>query len=170
MLKPAQPIFQGSKLLDASNLTIIREFQQRGRRSFAELARKTGLWLPAISERVKRLEDAGIIPGYRAEVDPSAFGYELTAIVSLRSNPGRYARFQATAERMPEILECHHVTGSESFFLKLIARSIPHLEELIGKLSAFGSTSTSIVLSSPILRTTVAPPEENAARKPKRLL
>lgn len=155
----AHVLWRESKLLDSANLSILGALQERGRESFAELARRTGLSLPAVSERVKRLEEAGVIRAYRADIDPAAFGYDLTAIVSLRSNPGQYARFQAAAERMPEILECHHVTGSESFFLKVIARSIPHLEELIGKLSAFGSTSTSIVLSSPIVRRTISPPK-----------
>jgi Lrp/AsnC family leucine-responsive transcriptional regulator len=131
---------------------VLRELQENARQTFAELGRKVGLSLPAAAERVRKLEDSGFILGYRAEVDAAKLGYPITAFVRLRSVPHNYGRFRNVIAGIPEILECHHVTGEDSFHLKLVASSITHLEELIGGLSAFGQTTTSIVLSTPLSR------------------
>jgi Lrp/AsnC family leucine-responsive transcriptional regulator len=101
---------------------------------------------------VRRLEDSGVILGYRAEVDAARLGYSITAFVRLKSVPQHYARFKHVVAGLAEIVECHHVTGEDSFQLKLVASSIAHLEELVGKLSAFGQTTTSIVLSTSLSR------------------
>jgi Lrp/AsnC family transcriptional regulator, leucine-responsive regulatory protein len=104
--------------------------------------------LPAVSERVRRMEEAGIIRGYRAEIDLAVLGYTMTAFIRMKSSPDRYARFRAAIDSFPEILECHHVSGEDSFILKLVVSGIPQLEAMIGKLSAYGQTSSSIVLST----------------------
>ena len=104
--------------------------------------------LPAVSERVRRLEEAGIIRGYHAEVNLAVIGYPMTVFIRMKSSPDRYARFRAALETFPEILECHHVSGEDSFILKLVVSGIPHLEAMIGKLSAYGQTASSIVLST----------------------
>ncbi len=143
---------KGTHGFDAKDIRILAELQKNARQTFAELGRKAGLSLPAAAERVRRLEDSGVILGYRAEVDGGKLGYPIAAFVRLRSVPQDYARFKHAIAGLPEIVECHHVTGEDSFQLKLVAASITHLEELVGKLSAFGQTTTSIVLSTSLSR------------------
>jgi Lrp/AsnC family leucine-responsive transcriptional regulator len=133
---------------DAIDLRLLSELQKNGRQTFAGLSRKVGLSLPAAAERVRRLEDAGVILGYRAEVSAAKLGYPVLAFLRLKSVPQSYSRFKSAVALMPEVLECHHVTGEDAFQIKLTASSVTHLEELIGKLSAFGQTTTSIVLST----------------------
>ena len=136
------------KLLDVIGLTILRELQKDARQTLSVLSRKVGMSLPAVSERVRRMEDAGIIRAYRAELDLAALGYSMTVFIRMKSAPDRYTRFTAAIDSFPEILECHHVSGEDSFVLKLVVPGIPQLEAIIGKLSAFGQTSSSIVLST----------------------
>ncbi len=143
---------RGSNEFDAIDVRILGELQRNARQTFAELGRKAGLSLPATADRVRRLEDSGTILGYGAQVDAGRLGYPITAFVRLKSVPQNYARFKHAATGLPEIMECHHVTGEDSFHLKLVASSIAHLEELVGKLSAFGQTTTSIVLSTSLSR------------------
>ncbi len=143
---------RGTNEFDAIDIRILSELQKNGRETFAELGRKADLSLPAAAERVRRLEDSGVIRGYAASVDAARLGYPITAFVRLKSVPQNYTRFKHVVAGLAEILECHHVTGEDSFHLKLVASSIAHLEELVGKLSAFGQTTTSIVLSTSLSR------------------
>jgi Lrp/AsnC family leucine-responsive transcriptional regulator len=103
-----------------------------------------------VTERVRRLEDAGIITGYRAVVDPARLGLSLTVFIRIQMPPGNYPKFSKSITGLQEVLEFHHMTGSEAFIVKAAVSSIPHLESLIGKLSMHGQTTTSIVLSSPL--------------------
>jgi Lrp/AsnC family leucine-responsive transcriptional regulator len=143
---------RGPNEFDAIDIRILSELQKNGRESFAELGRKAGLSLPAAAERVRRLQDSGVIRGYAASVDAARLGYPIAAFVRLKSVPQNYTRFKHVVAGLAEILECHHVTGEDSFHIKLVAYSIAHLEELVGKLSAFGQTTTSIVLSTSLSR------------------
>jgi len=143
---------RGPNDFDATDIRILSELQKNGRQTFAELGRKTGLSLPAAAERVRRLEDCGVIQGYAAAVDAGKLGYPITAFVRLKSVPQNYTRFKHVVAGLAEIMECHHVTGEDSFHLKLVASSIAHLEELVGRLSGFGQTTTSIVLSTSLSR------------------
>ncbi|MEO0854288.1 MAG: Lrp/AsnC family transcriptional regulator [Cyanobacteria bacterium J06648_11] len=143
---------ESEKLLDEIGLHLLRELQADARLSFAELGRRVGLSLPAVSERVRRLEEAGIILGYRAAIASVTLGYTLSAFVKLTTTPQSYSRLVQTLESLPEVLECHHVTGRESFVLKVVARSMTDLETLIGQLSQFGTTETAIIMSSPLER------------------
>ncbi|MEM9156362.1 MAG: Lrp/AsnC family transcriptional regulator [Cyanobacteria bacterium P01_F01_bin.33] len=138
--------------LDEISLHLLQELQANARLSFAELGRRVGLSLPAVSERVRRLEEMGVITGYRAAISPTTLGYTLTAFVRLSTTPQSYPRLIQALEALPEVLECHHVTGRESFVLKVIAPSISELEALIGQLSSYGPTETAIVMSSPVTR------------------
>jgi Lrp/AsnC family leucine-responsive transcriptional regulator len=139
---------QTIKLLDASGLKILQELRRDARQTLSELSRKAGMSLPAVSERVRRMEEAGIIRGYHAQVDLAALGYPITVFIRLKTVPERSARFRTAAGSMPEILECHHVSGEDSFVIKLAVSSIAHLEEMIGKIGAHGQTTSSIVLST----------------------
>ncbi len=138
------------KILDATGWRLLQALQQDARLSFSELGRMVGLSPPAATERVRRMEEAGIITGYQAQVSPEKVGLPLMALIELTTSPEKYTQVIALIQDIPEVLECHHVTGNCSLAMKVVAISINHLEDLIGKLSQFGHTSTSIVLSSPI--------------------
>jgi Lrp/AsnC family leucine-responsive transcriptional regulator len=150
-----------SKLLDATNKRIVRELQQRARISISELGRKISLSAPATQERLRRLEEAGIIRSYRAEVDAAALGLPIFVFIRINTPTRAYPRFLKRIEQLPEIIECHHVAGVDSFILKARLASNAHLETLLRQLSAFGETTTSIVLSSPIAWRAVEPSSEH---------
>jgi Lrp/AsnC family leucine-responsive transcriptional regulator len=145
-----------SSSLDETNWKIVAELQQNGRISFAELGRRVGLTLPAVAERVRKMEDAGVITGYRAEIDPAKIGLPIAAFIRISVAGDVLARITRTVREMPEVLECHRGTGADSFTLKVAVESIEHLEKLIDKLTPIGTTSTSIVLSTLIRRQVLA--------------
>jgi Lrp/AsnC family leucine-responsive transcriptional regulator len=153
------------KSLDAKGWQILRELQLDGRMSFAELGRRVELSTPAAAERVKNLEAAGIITGYRAEIDLDRVGLPILAVVRMSAVGDVLTRITAAVRDMPEVLECHRATGADSFIMKVAVASVEHLEALIDRLTPFGSTSTSIVLSSPVTRNIVERPGEETARK-----
>jgi len=153
------------KVLDAKGWQIVRELQLEGRMSFAELGRRVGLSTPAAAERVKNLEAAGIIRGYRAEIDLDKVGLPILAVIRMSAVGDVLTRITAAVRDMPEVLECHRATGADSFIMKVAVASVEHLEALIDRLTPFGSTSTSIVLSSPVTRNIVERPGDETARK-----
>ncbi len=140
------------KLLDDLGWNILDLLQQNARLSCAELGRRVGLSTPAVTERVRRMEEAGIITGYHASVDPSKAGFPIVVYMRLAISGGENMVSRATVavKRMPEVLECHRVTGTDSFILRAGLLSVAHLESLIDRLTPFGMTSTSTVLSSPV--------------------
>jgi Lrp/AsnC family leucine-responsive transcriptional regulator len=138
--------------LDATDRKIIGELTSDGRVSLAELGRRVSLSSPAVAERVQRLERAGVITGYRAEIDPRALGYQLTAIVRVKPAPGQLPRIPELAAEIEQVGECHRITGEDCFYLKLYLRSIDELSELLDRFLAYGETTTSIVNASPIPR------------------
>ena len=140
---------ENKKLLDEVGWQILRALQEDARLSFAELGRRVGLSLPAVAERVRRLEEAGIITGYRAEVNMAKIGLPIMVFIRLNTPRDQYPALIALLNNLPQALECHHLTGPESFIIKIVVASIADLETLIGQLSAYGQTTTSIVLSSP---------------------
>ena len=156
-----------SEVLDAIGWELLRYLQEDARISFAELGRRLKLSAPAFTERVRRLEDAGIITGYRAIVDPAHIGLGLIVFVRIQMLPGNYPKFSQMVSSLREVLEFHHMTGSEAFVVKAAVSSISHLEEFIGKLSLHGQTTTSIVLSS-LLTNRVFTRPEVAPIRPRR--
>jgi Lrp/AsnC family transcriptional regulator, leucine-responsive regulatory protein len=155
MMGPTAP----HKLLDAIGWKIMEELQDNARISFAELGRRVGLSTPAVTERVRRMEEANIITGYHATIDPAKAGYPIVVFMRLSIAGGDNMVRTATAamKKMAEIMECHRVTGTDSFILRAELLSIGHLESLIDRLTPFGMTSTSTVLSSPIKYRPVRP-------------
>lgn len=137
-------------LLDAINVRLLQELQGNPRLPMSALARRVKMSAPAVTERVKRLEDAGVIAGYRLEVDPTALGVPVVAYVRIRPAPGQLLRIADLAQRSPEVVECHRVTGEDCFLLKVHAPKIDRLEEILDRFLAFGQTTTSIVQSSPV--------------------
>ena len=140
--------------LDAIAWKILENLQQNARLSFAELGRKVGLSTPAAAERVRRLEEAGVITGYHAAVDVAKLGVPIRVLVRLTIPGGdlQVSRAVTAIKELPEISRCHRITGAESFVIEADVVSIRHLEALIDRLSAQGATSTSTVLSSPVQR------------------
>ena len=137
---------------DATDWRILDVLQREGRASFAELARAVSMSPSAVTERVRRLEEAGVIQGYAAVVDPERLGLPILAFVRLRYPNGNYKPFHDLLATTPEVGEAHHVTGEDCFVLTVRARSMRHLEEVSGKIGALGSVTTSVVYSSPLPR------------------
>ncbi|MFL5963026.1 MAG: Lrp/AsnC family transcriptional regulator [Gaiellaceae bacterium] len=138
--------------LDDTDRKIIGQLTSDGRVSFAELGRRVNLSSPAVAERVQRLERAGVITGYRAEIDPRMIGYPLTAIVRVKPAPGQLPRIPELAAEIPEVAECHRITGEDCFFIKVHLRSIDELGSVLDRFLAYGETTTSIVNASPVPR------------------
>jgi len=136
--------------LDRTDWQLLAELQRNGRATYAELARAVAMSPSAVAERVRRLEEAGVIAGYRAQVDPERVGLDVMAFVRLRYPTGNYKPFHALLDTTPEIIEAHHVTGEDCFVLKVLTRSMRHLEEVTGRISGLGSVTTSVVYSSPL--------------------
>ena len=138
--------------LDATDRKILGELSADGRVSLAELGRRVNLSSPAVAERVHRLERSGVITGYRAEIDPRALGYELTAIVRVKPAPRQLPRIPELAAEIPEIGECHRITGEDCFYLTVHLRSIDELSPLLDRFLVYGQTTTSLINATPIPR------------------
>ncbi|MEU3608614.1 Lrp/AsnC family transcriptional regulator [Streptomyces sp. NPDC035033] len=141
---------------DATDWRILDALQAQGRASYAELARAVSMSPSAVTERVRRLEEAGVITGYTAVVDHERLGLPILAFVRLRYPTGNYKPFHDLVAATPEVLEAHHVTGDDCFVIKVAARSMRHLEEISGKIGTLGSVTTSVVYSSPLPRRPVS--------------
>jgi len=137
------------KVLDPTGWQILRELESNARLSFAELGRRVGLSLPAVAERVRRMEDSGIITGYQVRLDPIKVGRPISAFVRIRLHDHiTCERLEQLLADLPEVLECHNLTGDDCAIVKVAVPTIPDLEHVIQQLKGFGQTTTSIVLSS----------------------
>jgi len=141
-----------ANLLDDINLRILGELQSEGRIGLAELGRRVGLSAPAIAERVQRLERAGAIRGYHADLDPAVLGFPVAAVVRIRPSPGQLARIREIAQETPEVAECHRITGEDCYLVRLHLRSIDELEDILDRFTPHGLTTTSIIHSTPVPR------------------
>src|SRR6516225_2523800 len=142
----------GFPSLDEIDRRIIGEMTADGRISFAELGRRVSLSSPAVADRVKRLEQAGVITGYRAEVDPRALGYSLTAIVRVKPAVRQLSKIAELAADIPQIEECLRITGEDCFYMKLHLASIEELPSVLDQFLLYGETTTSIVNATPVRR------------------
>jgi Lrp/AsnC family transcriptional regulator, leucine-responsive regulatory protein len=143
--------FQVSPLLaDERNLALLRLLQAEPRLGVAELARRIGMSAPAVRERLLRLEEAGVIRGWRLELEPRALGYPLTVFVRIRPMPGQLPKIAELARAMPQVAECHRITGEDCFILKVHVEAIETLDRLLDRFLAHGQTTTSIVQSTPV--------------------
>jgi Lrp/AsnC family transcriptional regulator, leucine-responsive regulatory protein len=149
-----------TKLLDQIGWKLLQELQLNGRLSYAELGRRVGLTTPAVVERVRRMEEAGIIRGFHADVDPIKLGMPITAFIRMSVVGDVFNKIVATVKSCPEVVECHRGTGADSFIMKVHVRSVEHLESLIDRLTPLGTTSTSIVLSTPVEKRAIMKSEE----------
>jgi len=142
--------------LDDLDLQLLEALQHHARSTFAELGARVGLKAPSVHDRVKRLEERGLIQGYAAQLNASRLGLVLVAFVSCYSAPDtKYDDFTSALAQMPEVCEVHSVAGEESFVCKVMTRSTAHLDELLGRLKnvpGMARTKTTIVLSTPFER------------------
>ena len=135
---------------DSTNLRLLEELQSNARLSNAELGRRVGLSAPAVADRLARLEESGAIVAYRAEIDPIALGYSLSVVLRIRPAPRELKKVAELAQRTPEVVECHRITGEDCYFMRAWVRNVGHLEEVIDRFAPYGQTTTSIVQSSPV--------------------
>jgi len=142
-------------MIDEIDRKILKELQEDARTSYAELGRRVGLTTPAVIERVRKLEDAGIIVGYRADIDTAKVGLPITAFVRMSISGVDYSHIIEVAQQSAEVLECHRGTGGDSFIMRVVLSSVEHLQEVIDRLTPYGITTTTIVLSSPVKRKTI---------------
>lgn len=151
--------FDAGRLLDGVGWKLLILLQDNARRSFSELGREVGLSAPAVAERVRRLEEAGLISGYHAAVRWERVGWPITALVRLSGISSEAPAVATLIAETPEVLECHRVTGEDSYILTVVAVSTQHLEQIVDRLIPYGRVTTSLVLSSPVRRRTVGQPE-----------
>ena len=147
-------------MLDQIDWKILKELQENARITYAELGRKINLTTPAVIERIRKLEDAKVITGYRAEIDTAKVGLPVTAFIRMSISGVDYSHIIEVAQESPEVLECHRGTGGDSFIMKVAVASVEHLQTIIDKLTPYGITTTSIVLSSPVKRRVIEKKEE----------
>jgi Lrp/AsnC family transcriptional regulator, leucine-responsive regulatory protein len=136
--------------LDEVNIGILDELQRDPRLTMTELGRRIGMSSPAVTERVRRLEETGVIRGYRLDLDPAALGLPLTAYIRIRPDPGQLPRVAELARNIPEVVECHRITGEDCFILKAHFPAIDQLDRLLDQFLVYGTTTTSIVQSTPV--------------------
>ncbi len=140
------------ELLDQYNSQILEILQTEGRISYNELARRIGLSTPTIIERIRKLEDAGIIQGFSVKLDLEKLGFNVMALIEVKTNPTSYPKVLEFAKQQQQIRECYFVTGDSSFVARVIMQDIAELQSWIERLGMFGATRTSVVLSKPIIK------------------
>lgn len=151
-------------ILDEVNLAILAELRASPRLPTAQLGRRVGMSAPATAERVQRLERAGIIAGYQLDIDPAAVGLPVTAFARIRPMPGSLPKIAELAADTPQVTECYRITGEDCFLLKLHTPTIGDLEAVLDRFLAYGNTTTSIVVSTPVPRR--PPPLPGGGRGP----
>ncbi len=136
--------------IDDLNWNILLCLQENARESFASIGRKVGLTPPAVAERVRKLEDLGVVQGYRAMVSHTLTGHQLKAIITLRAFMGKLKPFLATVKSFKEVVNCYRVTGNENIVMEVVLKDQFHLERFIDKLIQYGEARTHIILSDVI--------------------
>jgi Lrp/AsnC family leucine-responsive transcriptional regulator len=137
-------------LTDVRNVQIVSLLRENPRITVSELARQVGMSAPAIRERIQRLEEGKVISGYRLEIDPRALGYPIGVFVRIRPAPGKLAKIIELAQKMPQVTECHRITGEDCFILRIYLESLDSLDGILDQFLAYGQTTTSLVQSSPV--------------------
>jgi Lrp/AsnC family leucine-responsive transcriptional regulator len=148
---------QVDKLLDRIGRRILAALQANARTPVSRIGEMVGLSAPAVAERVKKLEEAGVIRGYHARIDPAALGRSVSAFIHLTTEARNYPAVTALAADMIQITSCHHISGEASFILHVRAGDVSDLEAVVARLSPFGQTRTAIVLSTPVDKTAMLP-------------
>ena len=148
---------QVEKLLDRIGLRILAALQKNARMPLSRIGEEVGLSAPAVAERVKKLEEAGVIKGYHARIDPAAMGRSVSAFIHLTTDARHYPAVKTLADDMPQISSCHHISGDASFIIHVCVDDLSALEAVMSQLSPFGQTRTAIVLSTPVDKAAMVP-------------
>ena len=156
--------FRTERALDDLDWRILDELQTDGRLSYKELGRRVNLSPPAVAERVRRLEESGVITGYRAQVDPQRAGYPISAYVEMRCSLAKCLLKTSSADDYPEVSEIHKLSGDHCSMLKIRATSLEHLEGLLERLGKHGELRSTVVLSTQYDGRPVEPPQEEFLR------
>ncbi|PQV47902.1 Lrp/AsnC family transcriptional regulator [Jejuia pallidilutea] len=143
--------------IDTLNTKILKCLQENARQSNAEIGRKVGISSPAVSERIKKMEDLGIIEGYKALVSPFEIGYQLKAIITLRAFMGKLKPFLEKVKTFDEVVNCYRITGDENIVMEVVLKNQKHLESFIDDLIVYGESKTQIVLSRVVKQKEVIP-------------
>lgn len=138
--------------MDELDRTIISLLELNARASLKEMSEATGLSSPSVSERVKRLEERGIVRAFTVDIDPKALGYALQAIVRVRPLPGMLHIVERLIQETPEFIECDKVTGDDCFIARLCFRSMEQLDAILDRISEKAETNTAIVKATPVKR------------------
>ena len=143
--------------LDPMNRSLLEALSADARISMVELGRRVGMSAPAVRDRIARLEESGVIRGYRVDVDPAALGLPVAAWVRVRPGPGQLPSIADLAARTPEVSECHRISGEDCFLLKVHVARIEDLESVLDRFLIHGQTTSSFVVSTPVPARTVLP-------------
>tara|TARA_R110000868_G_scaffold77155_2_gene221252 strand:+ start:221 stop:664 length:444 start_codon:yes stop_codon:yes gene_type:complete len=143
--------------LDNLNWKILKCLQENARQSNAEIGRQVGVSSPAVSERIKKMEDLGIIEGYKAIVSPFDVGYQLKAIITLRAFMGKLKPFLEKVKTFDEVINCYRITGDENIVMEVVLKNHNHLESFIDQLIIYGESKTQIILSRVIRQKELKP-------------
>ncbi len=143
--------------IDTLNAKILKCLQKNARQSNAEIGRQVGVSSPAVGERIRKMEDAGLIHGYKTVVSPFEAGYQLKAIIILRAFMGKLKPFLEKVKEYDEVLNCYRITGNENIVMEVILKNQKHLEAFIDQLIIYGETKTQIVLSHIIANNAIKP-------------
>ncbi|MFT5751219.1 MAG: Lrp/AsnC family leucine-responsive transcriptional regulator [Flavobacteriales bacterium] len=133
--------------MDDTNIKILACLQYNARMTNAAISRDVGISSPAVAERIRKMEDLGIIKGYKAQIDPLALGYQMKAIITLRAFMGKLKPFLEAVKQWDEVVNCYRVTGNENIVMVVILKNQKHLEAFIDKIIGYGESKTQIVLS-----------------------
>ena len=144
-------------MIDELNLKILKCLQENARQSNAEIGRQVGITSPAVSERIKKMEDMGIITGFKAIISPFEMGYQFKAIITLRAFMGKLKPFLEKVKTLEEVVNCYRITGNENIVMEVILKNQKHLESFIDQLITYGETKTQIVLSHVVKHSEIKP-------------
>ncbi len=148
---------QVEKMLDRIGRKILAALQENARIPLSRIGEKVGLSAPAVAERVKKLEEAGVITGYHARIDTAAMGRSVAAFIHLATDARHYPAVRSLASDMPQISACHHISGDASFILQVRVDDVSALEKVVARLSPLGQTRTAIVLSTVVDKKAMVP-------------
>ena len=136
--------------MDALDRALLSELAADPRLATAELARRIEVSVPTARDRLRRLQESGVIRGYRLDIDPAALGYPVAAFVRVRPGPGQLPKIAELAQSLPQVSECHRVTGEDCFLIKVHAADVSSFEDVLDRFLLYGQTTTSIIQSTPV--------------------